>query len=374
MTEQPRPTDDLTRYVLVLLAITLTCTGLYFGRDLLILLFTSAIFAALMLPLHNGLVKRRFPSWLAAFLCCLSMLVIVVSLIWFFAWQYSHFAKDLPELRTSLDIKLTTIRSYLDGRFHFSRQEQEAWMDAQVKKVGESGGSIVMGVFSATGAVLAVVMLIPIFTFFLLLLKGKVHTFLEQLSGDEQGATLKVVKRSSLLSRKYLRGVVTVMIILTVLNSIGFLLLGLKYAILLAATAALLNVVPYIGPWIGSLLPMFIALITKDSMWYAVGALGVILISQFLDNNFITPKIVGSSVSINPLASIVALLAGGMLWGVAGLILAIPFTGVLKAVCDEVPALRPWGFLLGEERTWPEEDLIDIPLIRKKGLRTKTPN
>ena len=183
MTELPRTTDDLTRYVLVLLAITLTCTGLYYGRDLLILLFTSAIFASLMLPLHNGLVKRRFPTWLAAFLCCLSMLLVVVSLIWFFAWQYSHFAKDLPELRSALGIKLATIRGYLDGRFHFSMAEQETWLDAQVKKLGESGGSIVMGVFSATGAVLAVVMLIPIFTFLLLLLKGKIHTFLEQLIG-----------------------------------------------------------------------------------------------------------------------------------------------------------------------------------------------
>ncbi|MCC7502361.1 MAG: AI-2E family transporter, partial [Flavobacteriales bacterium] len=134
MTELPRSTDDLARYVLVLFAIILTCTGLYYGRDLLILLFTSAIFASLMLPMHNGLVKRHFPSWLAAFLCCLSMLLVVVSLIWFFAWQYSHFAKDLPELRTSLDSKLTSIRSYLDGRFHFSMEQQEAWMDSQVEK------------------------------------------------------------------------------------------------------------------------------------------------------------------------------------------------------------------------------------------------
>jgi predicted PurR-regulated permease PerM len=157
-----------------------------------------------------------------------------------------------------------------------------------------------------------------------------------------------------------------VMLVLAVLNSIGFLLLGLKYAILLGLTAAILNIIPYVGPWIGALLPVTIALLTKDSAMYAVGAMGVILITQFIDNNFITPKVVGSSVSINPLASIVALLAGGMLWGVVGLILAIPITGMLKIVCDEIPGLKPWGFLLGEEKTYPEEGRIYIPFILEK--------
>ena len=68
-----------------------------------------------------------------------------------------------------------------------------------------------------------------------------------------------------------------------------------------------------------------------------------------LDADVIGLNELENSTGVEPLASIVALLAGGMLWGVAGLILAIPFTGVLKAVCDEVPGLKAWGFLLGEE-------------------------
>src|SRR5690606_12314887 len=135
-----------------------------------------------------------------------------------------------------------------------------------------------------------------------------------------------------------------------VLNSIGFLILGLKYAILLGFAIGFLNVIPYIGVLIGSLLPMIIALLTKDSAMYVVGALGVCLITQFLENNFITPYIVGSSVSLNPLASLVALLAAGMLWGVVGMILAIPITGMIKIVCDSIPSMRPWGYVLGEER------------------------
>lgn len=99
---------------------------------------------------------------------------------------------------------------------------------------------------------------------------------------------------------------------------------------------------------------------------YALGVIGVIAITQFLDNNFVTPKVVGSSVSINPLASMLALLAWGMLWGLMGLILAIPITGMIKLVFDEVPALKPWGYILGDGEAWPQEQRFKVPFGAKK--------
>lgn len=373
MTEHPHSTDGLTRYVLVLLAMALTCTTLYFGRDLLILLFTSGLFSFLLLPLCQKLERWHFPGWLAASVCSLLLVAVLVGMVWFIGWQYGAFGADLPALTSGLNEKFGALREYVDQRFHVDEAHQRAWTRKQLNGLAEQGGSIVLGLFSTTGTVLAVVVPIPIFLFLLLMLRGKFRTFFAQLSADNSDTVLNIVVNCAELSRRYLKGVLTVMLILSVLNSIGFLILGLKYAILLGVTAAMLNVVPYVGPWVGSILPILIALITKDSAMYALGALGVILISQFIDNNFITPKVVGSSVSINPLASIVALFAGGMLWGVVGLVLAIPITGMLKIVCDEVPSLKPYGFLLGEERRWPEEDLVDIPLIRTRPSKRKKP-
>jgi len=364
--------DALKRYVLVLLAISLTCAALYFARDLFILLFTSGLFSFLMLPLCNKLERWKFPTWLAAMVCSLLVVVVLVAVGWFLAWEYSTFGADLPELKAGLDERFKDLQDYVRQEFNVNRRQQEEWAEKQITTLTEEGGTIAMGLFSATGQVLAVLVVIPIFIFLLLLLRDKFRTFFSQLSEDHSDAILKVVVNCADLSRRYLRGVLTVMVILAVLNSIGFMVLGLKYAILLGVTAAMLNVVPYVGPLIGSILPILIALITKDSAMYAAGALGVIIITQFIDNNFITPKVVGSSVSINPLASIVALFAGGMLWGVLGLVLAIPITGMLKVICDEVTGLKPYGFLLGEERTWPEEGLIDIPLLRKKRGKPKT--
>jgi predicted PurR-regulated permease PerM len=132
--------------------------------------------------------------------------------------------------------------------------------------------------------------------------------------------------------------------------------------------------VPYVGPWLGAIMPALVALLTKDSAMYAVGVVGVIAVTQFIDNNFITPKVVGSSVQINPLASILALIAWGSLWGLMGLILAIPITGMLKLVFDEIPSLKPWGFILGEEKTWPKEKRIKLSLSISRGSKKKTVN
>ncbi|MEO8067291.1 MAG: AI-2E family transporter [Flavobacteriales bacterium] len=364
----------LQRYVLVLLAVVLSVVVLYFTRDLFILLFVSGIFAFLLLPLCRAIERTGAPRWLSALLSCTLMVATVFGLFWFLGWQYSRFGEDLPALQRSINDRFLDLQRYVQQQIHVSRRDQLEWMTKQMNGAADSGGQVAVSIFSFTGAVLAKLVVIPVFTFLLLVLKDKFRTFFQQLSEDHSDTILHLVVKISVLSRKYLKGVLTVIVILAVLNTTGFLILGLKYAVLLGITTALLNIVPYVGVLIGSLLPAAIALLTKDSAMYAVGAIGVCVFTQFLENNFITPKIVGSSVSINPLASIVALLAGGMLWGVAGLILAIPFTGMLKILCDEVPGLKPWGFLIGEERVYAQAERIHIPFIgRKKEVPAKAP-
>lgn len=362
----PSGLHPLVKYFLIIVSAVATVFALYVGKSLFILLFTAGIISFLLLPICRRLEKWRFPTWAAAIVCCVVLLVAVFGVIILMGWQYAQFGEDLPALNVMLNEKLASAQAYFADRTHVSQPEQTEWIYKQLSSLGAKGGSIAMAFFSTTGAAFATIILIPIFVFFLLLRKTQFRLFFEQLSPGKDDTVLKVVTEISVLSRKWLKGVLTVMLILAVLNSIGFMALGLKYAILLGVTAAMFNVIPYIGPWIGAVLPIIIALLTKDSMMYVVGAMGVILLTQFIDNNFITPKVVGSSVSINPLASIVALLAGGMIWGLMGLILAIPITGMLKLVFDKIPGLQPWGFLLGEERSWPEETRIKVPFSWKK--------
>lgn len=359
-------TDALQRYVFVLLAVILTVVVLYFGRDLIILSIISALLAFLLLPMARRMERSGVPRWLGALLATLLLLALVVGVFFFLGWQLARFGKDLPALQAAFTEKGRMVLAWIEERTSLDQREQVKWFNNHINDMVEYGGKTLVSVFSSTGATLAFVVPIPIFVFLLLLLKDKFRIFFKQVSHKSNGLALDVMVRISKLSRKYLRGVLLVLLILGVLNSIGFLILGLKYAVLLGFLAGFLNIIPYIGVLIGSLFPIIIALITKDSLAYAAGALGVCVFTQFLENNFITPKVVGSSVSINPLASILALLGFGMLWGVVGMVVAIPLTGMLKVVCDAVPGLQPYGYLLGEDIEYPEGKRLSLPFLGRK--------
>lgn len=366
-----RVTDPLFRYVLVLMAIMGTVAVLYFARDLFIMLFVAGIFSFLLLPVCQQLERRGLPLGLAATISFLLLLFLFFGLLAFMGWQYSHFGKDLPALQAALMQRINDLQVWLEQHFNVSQGQQVEWLNKELSALTNRAGTMAMSVFTATGSALATAVIIPIITLFLLLMKPRFRAFFTQLRSNRDGAVLRVVQNIAHLSRKWLRGVLTVMLFIAVLDSIGFLALGLKYAILMAVTAALLNIIPYLGPWLGALFPVLIALLTKDSAMVAVGVVGVIAVTQFLDNNFVTPKIVGSSVSLNPMASMIALIAWGALWGFMGLILAIPITGMMKLVFDEIPTLKPWGFLLGEEKTWPQEKRIKVTWRRKGRKRNK---
>lgn len=358
------PHHPLQRYVYLLAALVLTVVVLYFGRDLILLSLISALLAFMLLPMARGVERRmRAPRWLAALLATLVLVIGALGAVFFLGWQLSSFGRDLPSLQASLAQKGVAFQDWIEHITHLDRRAQVEWFNDQLSGIAEWGGKAAINLFSSTGAALAAVVPIPVFVFLLLLLKDKFRTFFQQVDQGEDGLLLTVMQRISKLSRKYLRGVVVVVLILGVLNSIGFLLLDLEYAILFGFLAGFLNVVPYIGVLIGSLFPALLALVTKDSAVYALGAIGVCVFTQFLENNFITPKVVGSSVSINPLASIVALLGFGMLWGVVGMVVALPLTGMLKIICDAIPALQPYGYLLGEEIDYPEEERLQLPFF-----------
>ncbi len=362
--------DGLQRYVLTLLAICLSVVALYFGKNLIILGIISGLLAFLLLPLARNVEKVGLPRWLGALTATLVMLITVIGVFFLLGWQLTRFGDDLPALEAAFAEKGKALQSYIEDMAHISQRDQLKWFNARVADLASSGGKMMMQLFSGTGAVLSSIVPIPILVFLLLLLKDKFRTFFKQLGATRDGLLLDIMLRVSQLSRKYIRGVLLVIVILGVLNSIGFLLLDLKFAILLGFAIGFLNVIPYVGVLIGSIIPIVIALVTKDSIMYAVGAAAVCLVTQFLENNFITPKIVGSSVSINPLASIGALLGFGMLWGVVGMVLAIPITGMLKIVCDSIPSLKPYGYILGEDIEFPEEQRIRVPFISpRKGKK-----
>jgi predicted PurR-regulated permease PerM len=338
------------RILCYLLITWLVVTGLVVGRELLIPLSLGILLAFLLMPLSRLLEGKGVPKAISIILSILVMIIGLSGIVVFLSTQFLSFSEEIPLLRESLEAKFAVIQHYISENFNVSEQRQIEWLEEQLAGVLSSSGQIFGDLFSATGSVLAAAALIPIYIFFFIYYRHKILTFLRLLTPPEKHQWVSdVMHKTSRVSQKYLTGLLIDIIILAILNSIGFLLLGINHAILLGVVAAILNIIPYIGVMIGSIFPIAMALLTHDNIWVAAGALGVCVAVQFLDNNFITPNIVGSAVSINPLATIIALLLGGMIWGVVGMMLFIPFLGMLKVVLDNVESLKPVGYLIGEE-------------------------
>lgn len=349
-----------------LILIALVVAFLILAQDILIPFTLAVFFTFLLLPVSRKLEQWRFPKVLAILISIILAMSIFVALIYFFYSQVQSFIDDWPVLQKTLNEKIESIQQFIRDTFHISNKEQKIWITSKIKENVSTGGVLIMGIFSATTSFLASFALIPIYIFFLSLYQNKFKEFVRLIAKeDKNGHAMDVVKKVSRVSQKYLMGIFLDVVILSVLNSVGFLLLGLPHAILFGVLASMLNIIPYIGVMIGSTLPILMAILSNDSLGYALGIGGICFFVQFLDNNFITPMVVGSSVSINPLTATLALVVSALIWGIPGMVLCMPLTGMLKVVCDNIDTLKPYGYLLGEENNYNEQGLIQDKVVRR---------
>lgn len=342
------------------------------AKNILIPLTIAMFFTFLLLPVSRRLERWRFPKAIAILISIILAFAAFSAVLYFFIDQVIGFLNDLPTLENTFAAKWDALQQYIADTFHVSRIEQKDWITTKIKENASTGGVLVLGLFSATTSFMASFALIPIYIFFITLYQDKIKEFVRLIAKDDNDPkALDVVKKVSKVSQKYLLGIFLDVAILSILNSTGFLILGLPHALLFGVLASALNIIPYIGVLIGSLLPILMAFLTKDTLAYPLAVAGVCIFTQFLDNNFITPYVVGSSVSINPLTATVVLVASSLIWGVSGMILCLPLTGMAKVVCDNVDSLKPYGYLLGEEVNFNEQKNANHKLLGKLSGKKK---
>lgn len=362
VSEQPFYFKALVKLLLIALVIAF----LILAKNILLPFTIAVFFSFLLMPVSGRLERWHFPKVLAILISIILALAIFVALLYFFYSQVTSFVNDWPVLEKTITSKLDSFQQIISDTFHISSKEQQTWITTKIKENASTGGVLILGIFSATTSFLASFALIPIYIFFLTLYQHKFKEFVRLITEEDKNEhTLMVVRKVSRVSQKYLVGIFLDVVILSVLNSTGFLLLGLPHAILFGVLASLLNVIPYIGVMIGSILPILMAFLVRDEMMFTFGVAAVCFFVQFLDNNFITPFVVGSSVSINPLTAIVVLIASSLIWGIPGMVLCLPLTGMAKVVCDNIDSLKPYGYLLGEEVNFNEKEHVQDKLRKR---------
>ena len=319
---------------------------MYIGQDIIIPIVYATIFAILLNPFVNFLTRKKINKILAISITLLLTILIVLAIIYIFYSRMSMFAESYPQIKLKLEQTTNQFVKWASHEFNYKPSKiNKLISDTQSQAVSHLANGETL---SSLGQLSITLVLIPVYLFMILYYKSLLLEFIRKLFKQVHHSTVvNVLTNSKNIIQSYLVGLVFEMIIMAVLNSAGLLLLGIDYAIVLGILAAVLNIIPYIGGIIATLLPMIIAFATKDSLIYPFLVFLITIFIQFIDNNYIVPKIVASRVQINALISVIGVLIGGALWGVSGMFLSIPLIAILKVIFDHIESLKPWGFLLG---------------------------
>ncbi|MEI6950157.1 AI-2E family transporter [Paraflavisolibacter sp. H34] len=308
--------------------------------------FGFATLAAILLnPLYSGL-ERRLPKVGALLITLLLAIAALGGFFYFLSTQIGMFLDSLPLLMRKLSTLLVEFQVW-------SKQHLGIAMDRQVaslKNTLHNGPDFLAGSMGTILGVVSAFVLMPIYIFLLLYYKPLILDFLFQLFQERHSLRVaEVLSQTKSAVQSYMIGLLLETAVVCVLNSLALFLIGVPYAIVIGVIGGILNLLPYIGGLIAIVLPVLTVTAIADGFSTQLVIIGAYSFIQFIDNNILVPRIVSKKVQINALVSIIAVLLGGALWGVAGMFLSIPIIGVLKIIFDRVAELKPWGRLLGDE-------------------------
>jgi predicted PurR-regulated permease PerM len=329
---------------------------LYLGQNILLPIIFAMILSILLNPMVNFLVRKKWNRILAISVSIIFMFAIVFGILYFIAAQMSMFTEALPALKAKLTDLIADILDWFSHQFRIPQEQMDVWIEKMKTEGMNEAGVRVGSTLLNISNVLVLVFLVPVYIFLILYYKQLFLMFFSKVFTDDKADTVKqVLSSTKSLIQSYLRGLIIEMIIVAALNSGALLIIGVEYGIVLGVIGAILNLIPYLGGIVAIALPMLMAFV-NGTPTSALFVLVAYVIIQLIDNNILVPMIVASKVKVNALVSIVVVLIGGAVWGVAGMFLAIPLTAIIKVVCDNIPALVPYGMVIGDDI--PTEEIV----------------
>ncbi|MFT4832606.1 MAG: putative PurR-regulated permease PerM [Psychroserpens sp.] len=291
------------------------------------------------------LEKKKWPKSLAITFSMSLVFLLFFGIFCLLIWQLNYLKNDIPFLVEKMQEGL---QGWLKEHLHLKFDFESYWIENLTTSSGNGFGAFIQALFKNIGTFLFSLFMIPVFTVLFLFHRGQFVQVLRSMIAEQYHSRLYfILHEVSHSYYKYVIGLIKVYLIVGILNSIGLMLLGVEHAILFGMLSAIMTIVPYVGIIISSLLPISVVYVTTGSWLYPIGVIAVFSIVQYLESSIIFPKIVGEQMNVSTWAILVALLGGGIIWGVSGMVLFIPFVAILKIVSGYVEEWKPLNILLG---------------------------
>ncbi|MBN1183636.1 MAG: AI-2E family transporter [Bacteroidales bacterium] len=337
------------RFTIFLIGIFVMLIILYIAQNILIPLVIAMIIAVMLHPVVIFFRRFRIHRILAIVITILLALAIIAVFGALLYSQASRFIESLPILINKFTELINQTVTWISQYFNINPVKIHDWIANTKESYLITSRASIGQTLVDVGSGLVVLVLIPVYIFMILFYQPLLLEFFRRLFGKSNRTEVsEIIVQIKLLIQRYLIGLLIEAAIVATLYSIGLLILGIEYAIMLGIIGAILNLIPYIGSMIAASLPMIIALLTKSSPWYALLVMAVYIFIQLIDNNYLVPKIVASKVKINALLSIIVVIIGNALWDIPGMLLSIPLIAIIKLIFDHIEPLKPWGYLLGD--------------------------
>ncbi|RYY22793.1 MAG: AI-2E family transporter [Sphingobacteriaceae bacterium] len=355
----------LTRAVQTLFLLFLVFAGLYFTKSFLVPIALAGVLAMLFLPLSKWLEKKGVNRTVAAVICVLILLVVVVGFVSLVSWRVSNINTNFDQIEQQATKYYNEAKSYVNKSFGVSEQQQKQI----IQKQGSSTAGNVAGYFAGiAGSFLgtlttSIIVLIYIFLF----INSRSHFkkfILKLVKPEDKQKTLTIIDESTEVVQKYISGLAKMIVCLWVMYAIGFSLVGVQNAIFFAILCGTLEIIPFVGNITGTTITVLMALAQGGGGSMVIGVLAVYGSVQFIQSYLLQPLVVGKDVDINPLFTIMVIILGEAIWGVGGMVLSIPLLGMVKIVFDHVEPLKPYGFLIGGEAEGKQDDTSFMDKIK----------
>ena len=337
-----------------------------FAKSLLIPLCFAMLFAFILYPIVKWIAKKGIKKVFAIIITLGGVLIISLGVLVLFSTQIIDIASEYSNFLGKLKDTLETSISFLNTEVKIIPDiESQEVLNRLSNLFSDSSFLIISDTVSITSSFFSFLVLSIIYCFLILFYSEHLsEAFCRFGPKKHKSSFLKMLKEVQEVGQQYFTGMIFLILVLGILNTIGLLVLGIDYAFFFGFLAALLAIIPYIGTTLGGLIPTIYAFITYDSFWYPVGVILIFWFVQFVEGNFLNPRIVGGNMQINALFSIFSLIAGGVLWGIAGMILFLPLMAMLKVICSYYEELKPVAALIGD-RIKEVEPMEEESLFRK---------
>ena len=335
------------------------------GAGIIMPLLMAFFVSLLLFPSFSFLRRYKVPEVLAIFLPILMLIIFVAGIGWFFSSQVAQLIKDFPQIKQNVSIHLQALSDWISSVSDYSTKEQTDFIKEKSDDLLAYAGTMASGAALTVTSLFVFVGLVPIYVYLILFYKDILLRFIFMwFKTDHHPRVKDAIYETEAIIKNYLVGLLIQVTYMTILLGGALFLFGIKHALLIGVIFAILNLIPYVGALLGNIIGVLLTLTSSTELWPVLTVLIVISVVQFLDNNILMPRIVGSKIKINALFSIIGVVVGGSIAGIPGMFLSMPIIAVLKVIFDRTDMFKQWGVLLGDER--PTKSPMAFPIFRKK--------